>query len=73
MKYKVYTQKTFKNILQMQKLTTAQIFDIEVLGEIFPFKVNNYVIDELIDWDQRGSYFSFNFSSERDAFNKIFR
>ncbi|MGZ2369099.1 KamA family radical SAM protein [Ancylomarina sp. YFZ004] len=51
MKYKVYTQKTFKNIVQMQKLTTAQIFDIEVLGEIFPFKVNNYVIDELIDWD----------------------
>lgn len=51
MKYKVYTQKTFKNILQMQKLTTAQIFDIEVLGEIFPFKVNNYVIDELINWE----------------------
>ncbi len=35
----------------MQKLTTAQIFDIEVLGEIFPFKVNNYVIDELINWE----------------------
>jgi len=51
MKYKVYTQKTFKNITQMQKLSAAQIFDIEVLGEIFPFKVNNYVIDELIDWD----------------------
>lgn len=51
MKYKVYTQKTFKNISQMQKLSAAQIFDIEVLGEIFPFKVNNYVIDELIDWD----------------------
>lgn len=51
MKYKVYTQKTFKNIPQIQKLTAAQIFDIEVLGEIFPFKVNNYVIDELIDWD----------------------
>ena len=51
MKYKVYTQKTFKNISQIQKLSAAQIFDIEVLGEIFPFKVNNYVIDELIDWD----------------------
>ena len=35
----------------MQKLTTAQIFDIEILGEIFPFKVNNYVIDELINWE----------------------
>ncbi|MFT5748892.1 MAG: L-lysine 2,3-aminomutase, partial [Ancylomarina sp.] len=51
MKYKVYTQKTFKNIPQIQRLSAAQIFDIEVLGEIFPFKVNNYVIDELIDWD----------------------
>ncbi|MRT92144.1 KamA family radical SAM protein [Ancylomarina sp. 16SWW S1-10-2] len=51
MKYKVYTQKNFKNIPQIQKLSATQIFDIEVLGEIFPFKVNNYVIDELIDWD----------------------
>ena len=51
MKYKVYTQKTFKNIPQIQRLSAAQIFDIEVLGEIFPFKVNNYVIDELINWD----------------------
>lgn len=51
MKYKVYTQKTFKNIPQIQNLSAAQIFDIEVLGEIFPFKVNNYVIDELINWD----------------------
>lgn len=38
MKYKVYTQKTFKNIPQIQKLTAAQIFDIEVLGEIFPLR-----------------------------------
>ena len=45
MKYKVYTQKTFKNIPQIQRLSDAQIFDIEVLGEIFPFKVKNYVID----------------------------
>ncbi len=51
MKYKIYTQKTFKNIIQIKKLSAAQKFDIEVLGEVFPFKVNNYVIDELIDWD----------------------
>lgn len=25
--------------------------NIEVVGNVFPFKVNNYVIDELIDWD----------------------
>ena len=26
-------------------------FDIKVVGNVLPFKVNNYVIDELINWD----------------------
>jgi L-lysine 2,3-aminomutase len=34
----------------MELLTAAELFDIEVVGNVLPFKVNNYVIDELIDW-----------------------
>ncbi|NOU59897.1 KamA family radical SAM protein [Marinifilum caeruleilacunae] len=51
MKYRAYTLKTFKKIPQISKLSEEQIFDIEVVGEVLPFKANNYVVDELIDWD----------------------
>ncbi|WP_457642131.1 KamA family radical SAM protein [Persephonella sp.] len=52
MKYKSYTVKNFRSIPQVEKnLTEEQKFDIEVVGQVFPFKVNNYVIDELIDWN----------------------
>ena len=52
MKYKTYTVKSFRNIPQVQKyLTDEQKFDIEVVAQVFPFKVNNYVIDKLINWE----------------------
>jgi len=51
MKYRAYTLKTFKKIPQIKRLSEEQIFDIEVVGEVLPFKVNNYVVDELINWD----------------------
>ncbi|HIE59456.1 MAG TPA: lysine 2,3-aminomutase, partial [Hydrogenothermaceae bacterium] len=52
MKYKSYTAKTYKEIPQVQKaLTAEQMFDIDVVSKVFPFKVNNYVINELIDWE----------------------
>lgn len=50
-RYKAYSLHNFKKIPQIQKLSTEQIFDIEVVGHVFPFKTNNYVIDELIRWD----------------------
>ena len=51
MKYKNYTLKNFKKIAQINKLTEDQLFSIEVVGNVLPFKANNYVIDKLIDWD----------------------
>ncbi len=50
-KYKNYTLRNFKDIPQISKLPEEYIFAIEVVGQVLPFKVNNYVIDELIDWD----------------------
>ncbi|WP_421921135.1 KamA family radical SAM protein [Marinifilum sp.] len=52
MKYRAYTLKTFKKIPQISNLSDEQIFDIEVVGEVLPFKANNYVVDELINWDK---------------------
>lgn len=51
-KYKAYTLRNFREIPQMEKLSEEEKFAIEVVGSVLPFKANNYVIDELIDWDK---------------------
>lgn len=49
--YKAYTLKSFRKIPQIQKLPEEILCHIEAVGQVYPFRVNNYVIDELIDWD----------------------
>jgi KamA family protein len=51
MEYQAYSLHNFRKIPQVDKLSEAQRFDIEVVGQVLPFKVNNFVIDHLIDWD----------------------
>jgi len=51
MQYKSYTLHNFRQIPQIDKLSKEQKFNIEVVGNVLPFRVSNYVIDELIDWD----------------------
>lgn len=48
--YKAYTLHNFRQLPQMKFLTEEQKLTIEVVGTILPFKTNNYVVDELIDW-----------------------
>lgn len=49
--YKAYTLSNFKQIPQVQKLSEEQLFSIEVVGNVLPFKTNNYVVNELIHWE----------------------
>src|SRR5690625_5470327 len=49
--YKAYSLRNFRKIPQMERLSEEDKFAIEVVGSVLPFKVNNYVIDELINWD----------------------
>lgn len=51
MKYRAYQVHNFRNIPQIERLSDEEKMNIEIVGNVFPFKVNNYVIDELIDWD----------------------
>ncbi|MBN1819248.1 MAG: lysine 2,3-aminomutase [Prolixibacteraceae bacterium] len=51
MKYKSFTLHNFRQIPQIEKLSEEQKFAIETVGNVLPFRVSNYVIDELIDWD----------------------
>jgi KamA family protein len=50
-KYKAYTLSNFRQIPQIHRLSEEQIFAIEAVGQVLPFKVNNYVTEELIDWE----------------------
>lgn len=52
MEYKSYMLHNFKTIPQIQFLSDQQIQAIEVVGSVLPFKTNNYVIDNLIDWSK---------------------
>ena len=52
MEYRAYNIKSFKKIPQIQKYVSPRdIEDIEIAALVFPFKVNNYVVDKLIDWE----------------------
>jgi KamA family protein len=51
-KYQAYTLRNFREIPQIkEKLTQEEKFAIQVVGTVLPFKSNNYVVEELIDWE----------------------
>jgi len=50
-KYKSYSNHNYKKIPQIALLSEEEKFVIDVVGTVLPFKVNNYVVDELIDWN----------------------
>ena len=51
-KMKFYGLRDLDNIPQLQVLSDDQIFAIKVVSSVLPFRVNNYVIEELIDWSK---------------------
>ena len=50
-KMKFYGLRDLDSIPQIQNLSDDERFAIKVVSNVLPFRVNNYVIDELIDWD----------------------
>ncbi|MBL7891150.1 MAG: lysine 2,3-aminomutase, partial [Bacteroidia bacterium] len=51
MKLQSFSLHNYKQIPQISKLTKEQLEAIEVVGNVLPFKTNNYVVNELIDWE----------------------
>jgi len=51
MKYKAYARHNLHLIPAYQRLGEDQVHAIKVVSEALPFKTNNYVVNELIDWD----------------------
>lgn len=49
--FKVFTQRDLDRIEPLQQLPEAMRFEMKVVSTVLPFRVNQYVINELIDWN----------------------
>lgn len=52
MNYQSYMLHNFKSVPQVQNLPTDLIEAIEIVGSVLPFKTNNYVVENLINWER---------------------
>lgn len=50
-KIKFYTLKNIDQSKEYQSLTDEQKESLKVVGSVLPFRVNNYVLENLIDWN----------------------
>lgn len=50
-KFKSYTINKLEVIPQLRGLSSEQLEEIKIVSSIYPFKTNNYVLEELIDWN----------------------
>lgn len=48
---KFYGLRDIDNIPQLQSLSSEQKFELRVVSHVLPFRVNNYVVEDLIDWN----------------------
>lgn len=52
MKYQAYTLNNINDLPQLEKLKNCEAFNsVKIVSQVLPFKTNNYVVNELIDWD----------------------
>jgi len=51
-KMKFYGLRDIDSIPQLDSISEDQRFAIKVISSVLPFRVNNYVIEELINWDR---------------------
>lgn len=49
--FKVFTHRQLEKIPALARLHPEQVFEMEVVANVLPFRVNEYVIEELIDWN----------------------
>ena len=50
MKFRVFTQNHLDRIPQLEKLPRERVEEMRAVSAVLPFRVNQYVCDELIDW-----------------------
>ena len=50
MKYQAYTLRSWHLMPQYERISESLRREIELTASVLPFKTNNYVVNELIDW-----------------------
>lgn len=50
-KFKVYQHRQLDKIEALKKVPEDMLFEMKVVANVLPFRVNEYVFNELIDWD----------------------
>ncbi|MEA5081935.1 MAG: lysine 2,3-aminomutase [Dysgonamonadaceae bacterium] len=62
-KLKTYNLNNYRQIPQIQELPKEIIQAIDIVGRVLPFKTNNYVVEELINWSdvKNDAMFTLNF------------
>jgi len=75
MKYQVYARHNLDKIPYIGRLSQEQVQSIRIVSEVLPFKTNNYVVNELIDWDnfQEDPMYILNFPQKDMLKPKQFR
>ncbi len=51
MQYKAYTVRNFRSIPQIKSFPESTKKEMEIVARVLPFKSNNYVVEQLINWD----------------------
>ena len=52
MKYQAYARHNFQKIPAYSRISKHQAEAIRIVSQVLPFKTNNYVVNELINWEQ---------------------
>jgi L-lysine 2,3-aminomutase len=50
--FRVFTQRDLDRITAIHHLPADQRFAMKVVSTVLPFRVNDYVIEQLIDWSR---------------------
>lgn len=50
--FRVFNERQLEQIAALERLDGDTRFAMQVVASVLPFRVNQYVIDELIDWDR---------------------
>ena len=51
-RFRAYTNRDLDKIPQLSRLSADHRRSLKAVAAVLPFRVNNYVLDELIDWDR---------------------
>jgi len=50
-KFKAYTSRNFHDIKQLKSLSAGTLLRMEAVARVLPFRTNNYITDNLINWN----------------------